>query len=291
MLVHDGSSVLTWDAKTTNNNNWFYGNYNTGALEFDPLITGYSFFKWTSLPSWLTEKFDMFAEMTEKNFLEGFSLSDIELETSTISAGFAGNEYNVATTIKKGNTDFSIKHREMSGSPIRNMYQYWVTGIRDPETGISTYGKDNGIIYCAKNHTGEICYIVTRPDANNDNISGSNIEFACYYTAVMPKKIQLSQFSFSHGSHDLVEYDQNFVGCFHMGAKVDAFAKKCLAANSYGFLELSGYDPEETPTEVNIPGDIFSDTKVPAEVSDEKDVIKGNRQGASVNAYSSASAT
>jgi hypothetical protein len=284
MLTHNGNNVLTWSGKAADKNNWFYGNYNTGLLDFDPLITGYSFFKWTVLPQWFANRFPNFAEMTEKNFLEGFSLSDIELETSTISAGFAGNEYNVATTIKKGNTDFSIKHREFSGSPIRNMYQYWITGIRDPETGISTYGAAEGIIYGAKNHTGEICYIVTRPDANNT--STTNIEFACYYTAVMPKKIQLSQFSFSHGSHDLVEYDQNFVGCFHMGKYVDVFARNALKANSYGFLELNGYKPDTTPTATGIPVSISYKTDSVINAHDES-VIPDSRAGATPQGYSS----
>jgi hypothetical protein len=179
--------------------------------------------------------------MTEKNFIEGFSISDIELETTSVTHGFNANEYNIATTIKKGNTDFNIKHREFSGSPIRNSYQYWISGIRDPETGIATYAKANNTVYSAKNHTGEICYIVTRPDANN--VGQNNIEFSCYYTAVIPTKIQLSQFAYTSGSHDPTEYDQSFKGVFHMGAKVDAFAKQVLAQTVYGITEMNDFDP------------------------------------------------
>lgn len=241
MLKHDANSVLVFNDELANQANFFTGSYNTLKLDFDPLIGGYSFFKWISLPQWVTKTFPGFRAMTEKNFLEGFSINDIELETTSITHGFAANEYNVATTIKKGNTDFNIKHREFSGSPIRNAYQFWITGIRDPESGIATYCKTFGTDYAAKNHTGEVCYIETRPDANN--VDTNNIEYSCYYSAVLPTKIQLSQFSFSHGSHDAVEYDQSFKGVFHMGKHVDQFAKTVLASKVYGITEMNDFDP------------------------------------------------
>lgn len=241
MLRHDSSNVLVFDTSKFGDNSFFNGSFNTLKLDFDPLINGYSFFKWTVLPKWVRQAIPNFAEMTEKNFLEGFSINDMELETSSITWGFAQNEYNVATNSKKGNTDFSIKHREFSGSPIRNAYQYWITGIRDPETGIATYCRIAGTDYAAKNHTGEIIYIVTRPDANN--VDMNNIEYSCYYTAVLPTKIQLSQFSFSHGDHSLTEYEQSFKACFHMGSKVDAFAKAVLKEKTYGIMEMNEFDP------------------------------------------------
>jgi hypothetical protein len=241
MLRHDSGSVLVFHTRTADNTNFFNGNYNTLELDFDPLVTGYAFFKWTKIPKWVETVFPAFKTMTEKNFLSGFSLADIELETTTIQAGFSGNEYNVATNSKKNNTDFSIKHREFSGSPMRNMYQYWITGIRDPETGIATYPKVHGVDYAAKNHTGEIIYIVTRPDANN--VDMNNIEFACYFTAVMPTKIQLSQFNYDTASHDAVEYEQSFKGCYHMSPEVDSLAKSQLQQVSYGMVELGEWSP------------------------------------------------
>ena len=247
MLRHDVNSVIVFDnANIATSNYFFNGSFNTLQLDFDPLINGYSFFKWTRVPKWIETAFPGFRDMTEKNFKEGFSISDIELETLTMTHGFNANEYNYASGIKKNNTDFNIKHQEFSGSPIRNMYQYWITGIRDPEIGIATYAKAVGTDYSAKNHTGEIIYIVTRPDANN--VDKNNIEFSCYYSAVIPTKIQLSQFSHAIGSHNEAEYDQSFKGCFHMSASVDAFAKQVLAEHVYGFKEFNEFDPTK-PTD------------------------------------------
>lgn len=249
MLRNDTNSILVYDIARAKNYNFFNGAYNTMQLEFDPLISGYAFFKWMKVPKWVEIAFPGFRAMTEKNFLEGFSISDIELETNPITWGFAQNDYNVATNSKKGNTDFNIKHHEFSGSPIRNAYQYWITGIRDPETGIATYPRLSGLPYGAKNHTGEIIYITTRPDANN--VDANNIEFACYYTAVMPTKINLAQFAFTHGTHDLAQYEQSFKGCFHISPKVDELAKTILRDQVYGIRELGEFDPNENAGETS----------------------------------------
>lgn len=241
MLRHDHEKIYVYDPAKASRESFFNGSLNTLELDFDPLIVGFSFIKWTALPKWVTDAYPGFSPMTEKNFKEFSGLTDIELEVAPIQHGFNANEYNIATGIKKNNTEFTIKHQEYSGSPMKNMYQYWISGIRDPETGISTYGRLSGLDYAAKNHTGELIYIVTRPDANN--VDRENIEFACYYTAVMPKKIALSHFNHTQGTHDPVDYEQTFSGVFHMGAKVDSFARIVLAERTYGFLEFGEFDP------------------------------------------------
>ena len=263
MLRHDSNSVVVFNGNNgpASTKSFFNGSYNTMMLDFDPLVSGYSFFKWIVVPSWVSAAFPDFQAMTEKNFLAGFSLADMELQTADVTHGFAQNTYNIASNIQKGNNEFSITHREFSGSPIRNMYQYWVTGIRDPETGIATYPRVHGTDYAAKNHTGEIIYIVTRPDANN--VGRNNIEFACYYTAVMPTAIRLSQFAFTHGTHDAFEYEQNFRGVFHMSSKVDAFAKQVLDEKVYGFMEMGEFDPTAPDAgKLIMNEDFIADTKV-----------------------------
>ena len=263
MLIHDASSIIVGNGSAAGKASFFNGSLNTLELDFDPLITGYAFFKWVTLPTWVVSAYPNFAQMTEKNFNSFGGISDIELESSNIAHGFNANEFNFATGIKKNNTDFNIKHNEFSGSPIRNMYQYWITGIRDPETGIATYPKTYGIDYSTKNHTGELVYIVTRPDANNvDSENVNNIEFACYYSAVFPTKIILGHFNHDIGSHDKVEYDQSFKGNFHMSAKVDAFAKEVLASKTYGILELAEFDPVKPDnSHQNLTDSIFEDLK------------------------------
>lgn len=243
MLKHYNEGVFVYNVDYAANGHFFTGSLNLLNLDFDPLIQGFAFIKWTAVPNWVLEAYPSFTYMTEKNFKEFGGLSDIELGTSAIQHGFNANEYYVATGMQKQNTEFTLKHQEFSGSPMRAMYQYWITGIRDPETGIATYPRLAGLSYAAKNHTGELCYIATRPDANN--VDDTNIEFACYYAAVIPTRIQINQFNHTIGSHDPQDYDQTLKGNFYMSPKVDAFARNLLTEFTYGTLEMSEFNPEE----------------------------------------------
>jgi len=133
---------------------------------------------------------------------------------------------------------------EFSGSPMRNLYTHWVSGIRDPETGIARYPKEYGVNYSISNHTGEFLYVMTRPDA--DNTSADIIEYAAYFTHAMPTVINLDALNFTSGTHDGVEIDQPFAARMHMSPKVDAFAKSKLQ-EIYKFKTMGEFDPTATP--------------------------------------------
>jgi hypothetical protein len=238
-MILPSQKIRVYDSTLANDGSYFTGGLNLQQLEFDPLLTGYGFIFWIKLPTWVTNNFSGFKNMTQKNFKSFDGISDIELQTQAYQYGFSQNEYNVAAGIQKGNTEFTLKHQEYSGSPIKNAYQYWVSGIFDPETGISPYGAIHNIDYAAKNHTGSLLYIATRPDANNVNMK--NIEFAAFYTNVFPTKMPLQHFNMGE-SHDLVEIEQTFKGTMHIGPYVDAYAAEYLQ-NAYTFVTEPMFDP------------------------------------------------
>lgn len=240
-MILPSSDLRVYDNNLAMNNSYFTGALNLQKLEFDPLITGYAFIIWTKIPVWVNSKFPGFMAMTQKNFKSFDGISDIELQTAAYNYGFANNEYNVAVGITKGNTEFTLKHQEYSGSPIKNSYTWWVSGIFDPETGMSPYAKYFGLDFAAKNHTGSIMYINTRPDVNN--VERANIEFSAYYTNVFPTKLPIGHFNYSQDAHDLVEIEQPFKGTMHIGPKVDAYAKMLLNS-SYTIVTEDMFDPQ-----------------------------------------------
>jgi hypothetical protein len=245
MPILPGSGIRVFDTNITADANFFKGVNNLQTIDFDPLVTGYAFIVWTKVPKWVEKVFPNFANFTQKNFLSFGGLQDLDLNTGSMQQGFAANEYFVPTNLQKQNTDFTLKHQEFSGSPVKNMYQFWVTGIRDPETGIATYPAMYNCDYAAKNHTGELLYIMTRPDASN--IGRNNIEFAAYYTNVLPTKVPLGHLNFELGSHDPQTIEMPFKATMHLGPKVDAFAKTKLNT-VYAFREESLFDPETSNT-------------------------------------------
>lgn len=239
-MILPSNDIRVYDNSLAEDKSFFTGGLNLQQLNFDPLISGYAFIIWDKLPKWVEDAYPGFRKMTEKNFKGFDGISDIELQTQSYSYGFNNNEYNVAAGITKNNTEFTLKHQEYSGSAIKNMYQFWISGIADPETGIATYPRKYGIDYAAKNHTGSLTYIVTRPDANN--VDMKNIEFAAYFTNVFPTKIPLGHFAYSAGDHNLTEIDAPFKGNMHIGPKVDAWAAEQLR-KAYTFVTEDMFDP------------------------------------------------
>lgn len=242
-MILPSQKIRAYDTTLANDGSYFTGTLNFEKLPFDPLITGYAFIFWIKLPLWVTNTFSGFKSMTEKNFKSLDGISDIEIQTQAYNYSFANNEYNVAAGIQKGNTEFTLKHQEYSGSPIKNGYQYWVSGMYDPETGISPYARAHKMDYAAKNHTGSLLYTMTRPDANNvmdDNIK--NVEFSAFWTNCFPTKIPLSHLNYSQDNHDLVEIEQTFKGTIHLGPKVDTYATLKLK-EAYAFMTEPMFDP------------------------------------------------
>ena len=247
-------------------------NFFTGGLElqneqlknYDPLVTGYAFIFWVWLPEWVAgskapEFCKNFRDLTQKNFKSLQGISDIEIDTQAYQYGFANNEYNVAAGVTKANTEITLKHQEFSGSPIKNAYQYWASGIRDPETGIATYPAIHDLDYAAANHTGELLYVVTRPDANN--VEKYNIEFAAYFTNVFPTRIPLAHFNYDQGDKSVVELEIPLKCNMHISAAVDEYAHQMLKSRmyDYGFATEGLFKPNES----NIVDDTFNKAKLP----------------------------
>jgi hypothetical protein len=240
MPLLPSASINTFDVNKASAPSFFQGQFQSDVIVRDPYVTGYSFVKWLTLPSWVTDTYREFAPMTEKNLRAFSGINDIEMNTWAIQEGFSGSENSFAGGAQKFQ-GFSMTHREYSGSPIRNAYTWWVTGIRDPATNIATYPKIAGVPYSAANHTGELIYIVTRPDADNVG-SGEIIEFSCLYTMVMPTKIPLSHLNFTAGSSDGVEIEMNFVGVPHISPAVDELAISTLQS-LYSFSTMGDFAP------------------------------------------------
>lgn len=196
--------------------------------KFTNLVTGYAYIYWVRLPEWFEKDDDLkyFKAMTQKNFRGFQGLSDITLNTNQIQSGFAGNEYDVVTGISRGNTEFTIQHNEYSGSPMTKMYKKWVENLRDSRTNIAVYPKNYNVEYSSYNNSGELLYIVVRPDANN---SGADIlEYAVYYSNVMPKSYPNGHWNYNLGSQETVQIEIPFSGVPEMNPYVDEFARKIL---------------------------------------------------------------
>lgn len=230
LASHDASPATT---------NFFTGSVNTGKNSFDPYVSGYAFIVWLKVPSWLPNP-DVFKQFSQKNFKSFGGLQNIELETEGVRQGFTANETHYTKGVGNKPSEFTLKYQEHSGSPLTKEYNGWVSGIRDPKTGIAVYPKQFGVEYHSDNHTGTLLYVVTRPDA--DNFGGKNIEFASLWTHVQPKRINLEHFNFESGSHDFSELEQPFSAYMNIGSEVEKFATDYVASRVYPFYSENSFE-------------------------------------------------
>jgi hypothetical protein len=205
----------------------FYGAFHASPVTRDPKITGYAFIKWLRVPSWVLQEYPSFENMTERNLRAFTGLTDIDLTTTSIQEGFSASEIQFAGGVANFQ-GFSVTHREWQGSPIKNMYTHWVSGIRDPLTNVATYPKRYSQAYSAANHTGELLYITTTPDADNYGAGGQIIESATLYLMAMPTRMPLGGDNFTAGSNDVVETEIPFTGVPIYGAEVNKLAVSIL---------------------------------------------------------------
>lgn len=214
----------------------------------DPFVTGYAFIKWIHIPQWVVEPFggaDSVKAMFQKNTKAVQGLQSLTLNTEGTQAGLSTNELHHAMGIQK-NQGFSTTNQEYSGSPCREIYTHWVSGIRDPQTNLAMYPNwtPEGE-YGAKYHTGEAMYIVMRPDAYNKNANGRNIEFATYITNIQPTVIPMDHLNFQAGQNSLVEFEQQFTGDLFWGPRVMEAAKAVIASqdNIYNVANMGAWQP------------------------------------------------
>jgi len=212
------------------NSTFFTGVDDLINLNFDPFVSGYAFIYWLQLPSWFEKDPDLkyFKNMTQKNFRSFQGVSSIELNMLQHQTGFAGREYDIVGGITPGNSEFTLSHKEYSGGIMRKMYQKWISYIRDPRTGIALYPKLFDVEYGARNHSGQLIYIVTRPDVTNT--SKNIVEYAAFYSNIVPKNIPLdSLYNYEQGQQDSPTIDINFSGFCEIGPDVEEYAKTILA--------------------------------------------------------------
>lgn len=196
---------------------------------FDPFVNGYSHLWWVKLPPWFEEDPDLkyFKQISQKNFRAFSGIDDVTLTTATHISGFAGNEIDVITGVAKGNTEFTIGHKEYSGGVMRRMYQKWIGLVRDHRTGLALYPKLFGIDYGARNHTGQLLYVSVRPDATNTD--KDILEHAVFYSNVFPTNIPFGTlYNFELGTQDSPTIDISFKGYADFGPDVDEYARKKL---------------------------------------------------------------
>lgn len=200
--------------------------------QYDPLRTGYGRLFMIRPPHFvdmkMPDQMKKFKHILEYGNKGVSGNGDISVETDPFSGGYAGRSVDIPTIAKDDTNEITIKVYEFSGSPVREVLQFWINGVSDIQTGLATYGWDGtrsdkvgGLDITNANHTAEFIYVATDP-------SGRKVEYAALYANCFPKGVQLSHFNYEAGNHDLVELDVAFSCIRYMSPQINRRATQLL---------------------------------------------------------------
>lgn len=181
--------------------------------QMNPFIRGYARLFMFKKPYFMEKAFpdltNRFKSYIETGFRSVNGIGDIQVDFTTFEGGYTGQKFETVQIATDQTDTITIGLYEMSGSPCTEFLTTWITGVRDPRTGIAHYhGNVMGplddatekIKYGEKNHTAEFVYLVTDP-------TGKFIEYACLLAHCFPEKVDRDQYNYDTNSHDATEIE------------------------------------------------------------------------------------
>ncbi len=189
----------------------------------EPFINGYNYITFSKLPDFFNDNIKAnYRAYTERNIKGIDVFQDFELETASITHGFNGQTYDVASNLKRDINRITLTHNEFWNLPVSRLGEAWVTGIRDPETGMAHYHGDilkENIQYKPSYHTGAMFTWVTDP-------AGKGLLRAAVLVNMFPLPVKLSQFNFSSGDHSTQDMSINYSCIYHESKYINAVCRK-----------------------------------------------------------------
>jgi hypothetical protein len=82
---------------------------------------------------------DNFKSYIETGYKSIQGINDLSASAETIQGGWANQSYEIITSVEDQTSEITIGLYEQTGSPVREFLELWITGIRDPRSGVAHY--------------------------------------------------------------------------------------------------------------------------------------------------------
>ena len=196
---------------------------------YDPFKGGFARIFMTRLPTFIADpssnmsgKLKKFKHILEYANTGVQGISDIDVTSETVTGGYVGREFQIPTIAKNNTNELTISTYEFSGSPVREILHYWISGVTDFQSGFSTY---HGVNLPVKqsNHTAEFFYVVTDQSGRSDAI-----EYVCLFANCFPMNLKMDHLNYRAGEHNIVEYDVRFSCTMYDGPQINLLGKQLL---------------------------------------------------------------
>jgi len=226
--------------------------------QFNPYLKGRSRIFMHKVPPFMEK---VFPDLTSrfKSYLEtGYTsiggISDLEVEFASFEGGFNGQQFEIVQSSKNGTDSLSISLYEQTGSPVREFIETWITGVRDPRSGIAHYHgaiRDKQIAYAQGNHTAEFIYYVLDPTA-------TKIEYACMFANCFPKGVKKDHYNYEKGDNGEVSIDMEFSAQHYESLYINDLAKWYMDADNLSFSYLTFNPNAGLDSSTGMPSGIIS---------------------------------
>lgn len=228
------TGIKEYDSSFIRNYSLFLGGLNAthqSLKQYDPQKTGYNRIFFVKMPTFmeklLPEKTKNFRHLLEYGFTKIDGIGNTTLDMEQITGGYAGRQFDVASTSKDDTQAITISLYDFSGSPVREYLDMWITGISDPYTGFGTYHgaleNDPSLKYAQYNHVAEAIYVATDPTGRSNGI-----EYACLLTNMIPKQVRKDQYNYNSGEHTIIQTDVEFSTVKYESPQINTLAKTLI---------------------------------------------------------------
>lgn len=220
--------------------------------QFTPYIPGVARIWMYKVPHYMNvtfkDKTKHFKTFIEAGYTSVSGINDISVNFTDFNGGFANQSFSTVSSSSDGTNEISISMFELTGSPIREYLDTWVTGVRDPRSGIAHY---HGAIaatggahvnYGEINHTCEFIFTDMDPTAQD-------LEYACMFAHGFPTSVPKGHLNYSSGDRGAVTMECSFRISKYESCKINEVAGWYLANSKVEYNYLN-FDPGITINDV-----------------------------------------
>lgn len=142
-----------------------------------------------------------FKTIIETGYTNVQGINDISVDFVDFEGGFNASKWSAVSSARDDSDTLTISVYELTGSPLREYMDTWVTGTRDIRTGVAHYHGavdatgNSHVEYGEKNHTAEFIYVLLDPTMKR-------IEYACLFAHCFPANVKKDHLNYEKGNRD-----------------------------------------------------------------------------------------
>ena len=166
----NGTTTINTNPNSFENFSYFLGGIDVthqNLDQFTPYIRGVSRIFLHKPPLFMLaqypEKTKQFKTYIETGYKSIDGIGDISVDFTQFEGGFSGQQFSTPQLARDDTESVTISVYELSGSPVREYLDTWVTGVRDTRSGIAHYHgaiEKGSVKYAEINHTAEFIYTI-----------------------------------------------------------------------------------------------------------------------------------